>query len=391
MAERLGALGYAALKKEVTAGTAVIPDDYVSLYDENILTDLSLDNQNPAVGTKAKVFSILQGQRSHKGEFTIMAEPNTAAKVVDMLLTKGTTTGGGPYTHPFIPSADSNSYTVDLSTGNQVFRFMGVKASQIDPVFQGNEMRLKVKVSALKAFYVREIATVSTITLTLKTDYDPAPNVGLVVGDLVRITKASTGATLDTTIATAGVNADGITVVLADSAAAFAAGDTISLRPATASYTQKTPFQWARTEFRFGVDSSTALAATQTRVEQSSLWSLVHSFENDNGAERSGAYDPATLVRTTADASAKIKKFFDTPDQVNNFLKRNNGSLVIRHFSETGYEFRVTLRQITAKTGGKPSIKSDAILYHEFDYQASYDVVEAGLYQVDILNNLASI
>jgi len=389
--ERLGSLGYMALIKEVTKGTPLTPADYVSLYEENLTTDQGLVEQNPAVGTKSKIYSLLQGQRSHKGEFTVMAEPNTAAKIFDMFMKKGVTSGAGPYTHPFTIDKDTNpnSYTVDLSTGNQVFRYMGVEASQIDPAFQGNEMRLKVKVSALKAFSVREIATVNTTTITLKTDYDAAPNVGLVANDLVRITKADGSSSLDTTVST--VNADGITVILGTSAASYAAGDFISLRPATAAYTQKTPFQWARTQFCFGADSTAALAGTQTRIEQGSAWSLIHAFESDNGAERSGSYDPAALVRTTADASLKVKKFFDTPNEVNNFLKRNAGAVVIRHFSETGYELRVTISQITMKTGGKPAIKTGAILYHDMDYDASYDVAETQVFDVKVLNNLATI
>lgn len=394
MAERLGALGYMALKKQVDATTPIVPDDYVSLYEENMTTDLSLVEQNPAVGTKAKVYSLLQGLRSHKGDITVMAEPNTAAKIVDMFATQGAASGGGPYTHPFTPSGDSASYTLDFSTGNQVFRFIGAKASQIEPVYEGNEMRLKVKISALKSFSVREIATITPGTpnsITFKTDYDPRPTDGLVAGDLITVTKAN-GTQVNCTItASTGVNADGITITCDGTLTGTAAGDLVSLRPATASYTQKTPFQWARTQFCFGADSTAALAATQTRVEKGSAWSLMHSFEKETGADRSGAYDPAALVRTIADATAKIKRFFDTPDQANNFLKRSAGALVIRHFSETGYEFRVTLRQITAVNGGKPAIKSDSILYHDFEYQTSYDVAEAGLYQIDVLNNLATV
>ena len=399
MAEHIGVLAYAAIVKEVTKGTALTPTTYVPLYSEKMTTDIALDELLPAVGVRFKRFENVPGLRSHKGEITVLAEPNTTAQFVDMLMVAGADSGTTPvYTHPFTFQNITNpkSYTMDISTGTVVFRYMGVEASEIAPVFNNNEMRLNIKLSALKSFSVREIATVSTITLTLKTDYDNAPNVGLVVGDLVRITKASTGATLDTIIATAGVNADGITVVLSDSAAAFAAGDTISLRPATPSYGTliATPFLWSNTQFCFGATATAALAATQTRVEQGSTWKLMNSFEKDTGSNRSGSFDPATLVRMFGDGDATIKRFFDTPDQVNNFFARKNQALVIRHFVYSGtstYELRITFDQINYKTGGKPSIDSSKIIYHEFDCVPVYNAANAEGASVSVINSTATV
>jgi hypothetical protein len=203
--ERLSNLGYLGLKKESTKGTAVTPDVYVPLYEDSLITDPHLDDDMAIIGNKFNTFQALQGLRSHGGDFKVLAEPNTAARIIDMLLTKGTTTGVGPYTHPYTLSnvTNPNAYTVDIARGQVVFRFMGLEASEIEPDFDENKMLLNVSAAALKSFTVREISSVSgsgPYTVTLKTNYDPAPTAGLVVGDLIRFHLAN-GTTVDATVA----------------------------------------------------------------------------------------------------------------------------------------------------------------------------------------------
>ncbi len=395
MAERVANLGYFGLIKETAVGVALTPTDYIPLYKEAINTELNLVPDTPIFGNKFERYQVLQGQRTHKGSVEIMAEPNTIARLWDMTLTKGTTTGAGPYTHPYTLGTSSNSYTVDISTGNVVARYCGVQASNFNPSWDKNEMHANLTISALSSFQGREIATTVTTTITLKTDYDPVPNKGLVVGDLVRIYKAATGATLDTTIAT--VNADGITVTLAASAAAFAAGDFIFLRPATPSFTLLTPFLWAKTIIGFGVTAAAALTAatytTQTRLEQGSNWTVMHKFESDGGAERSGGFDPAALVRTTGDVDFKAKKFFDTPEDLENYNGLIKSAVVIRHFSglTNQYEMRITINHM--KTSGKvvPDIQSVSVNYSEIDFIPQYDNTDGQAFDVKILNNLSAI
>lgn len=462
MSERLANLGYMGLIKETTKGVCLTPIDFIPLYEETLSTEGNFVDQKPIYGNKLTNYATLQGQRSHKGDFTVLAEPNTAAKLFDMLLTrsssqvvytftvtsanatigatftnnsqtftvintiagsttliasgtgapassgtltKATGTGdatitfsaavAGPSAHNFglSSTANPNSYTVDLSYGNVVARYWGVEASAISPNWNANELQLKVSVSALGSFQGREIASINTTTIVLKTDYDPVPNRGLVVGDLVRIYKQSTGATLDTTIASSGVNADGITIVLSASAAAFAAGDMIYLRPATPSFTLLSSFLWSKTQFLPSTTATLALAASQLRVEQGSEFQLMHNFENDDGAERSGAFDPAALVRSLGDATLKIKKFFDGPDDVTLFNNLNKSAWVIRHFagSSNQYEMRITFNNV--KTDGTivPDAKSGEINYSEINFHIDYDPTDAQGFSVLLIDALSTI
>lgn len=392
--ERVANIGYFGLIKEVTSGTALTPTDYVPLYKESINTSLNLVSDSPIFGNRFETYQVLQGQRSHKGSVEVMAEPNTAGRIADMLLAKGTTTGADPYTHPYTLGLP-NTYTCDISTGNVVVRYWGVGASSLSPSWDKNEMHFNIGISALGSFSGREIASVATTTLTLKTDYDPVPNRGLVVSDLVRIYKQSTGATLDTTIAT--VNVDGITVTLGASAAAFAAGDMIYLRPATPTLTLKTPFLWSKTMFGFATTAATALTnavfATQTRVEQGSNWTINHKFESDDGAPRSGAFDPASLIRTTGNVDLKVKKFFDNPDDLTTFNNQSKQACVIRSYSgaTNQYEIRMTFNHLKVDGKVTPDLSAGSVNYSELDYVAQYDSTDGQAFDLKVLNGLATI
>lgn len=387
MSEQVASTGYIALKKQSTPLVAVTPDKYAPYYRQSLNTNINMIEDNPVYGNKFKDLLLLRGVRSHGGSLTVMAEPDTAGYWFDMLLTKTGTTGSDPYTHTFALSnaTNPNFYTLDISYGSQVVRFVGVGASRITPTYKDDEMQFEIDVSALSSFYGREIASVSTNTLTLKTDYDPSPTTGLVVNDLVRIRKAD-GSVVDTTVSSLTAT----TVTVASAGSGVANGDMIVLRPATPSLSIKTPFLWPRTEFRFGADASTALSASQTRLEKGTEFVVIHSFEDDNGAMRSGGFDPAALIRTTGDVTFKIKKFFDTADDIKEWNSISKKAVVMRSFSESGYELRITANSIAPKTNDMPT-ETGAVIYHEIDYGTAFNQSDGQGMDVKIINAVSTI
>lgn len=389
MPTRLANLGYLGLGKETTKGTAAIPSIYVPLYDDSFKTSLNLDEDNPIVGNKYEIYQALMGARDHQGEITVLAEPNTAGHILNMLMTKGTTTGAGPYTHPFTfdPTTDPKSYTIDLLKGQMIERYIGAEASELGIDYDKNKMLLKVKISALKSFTVREIASVFTNVVTFKTNYDASPTDGLVATDTVRIMKASDGTTQDFTV----TSITATTATLSGSPTGIVAGDLFFLRAQTPSYTLRNPFLWAKSEFRFGATAAAALSATQTRMEDGSKWSIMHKFANDEGEKRSGAFDPAALARTQGRAELETKIFFDTVNEFNRYMTAAKGSYVVRHYSEdTTYEMRVTLNNLKI-TESPIALKSGEILFQEQKQIATYDTADAQAVSVTILNNLSTI
>lgn len=382
MAERSSNQNYFAFRKEATKGVvAGSPNTYLPIYANGLMTDAQLQDVNPSAGVPWARFNKIPGQRKHTGEVTTLLEPLTANNLLHMTLPLISETGAGPYTRVFGPSFTISpvSYTVDIGLGNVVARYWGVESSSFAPDIQDNEVRVKLQLAALGSFQGREIATVSTNTITLKTDYDAAPNTGLVTGDLVRIWKQSTGATLDTTITT--VNGDGVTIVLGTSAAAFAAGDMIHLRPATVSFGAliQTSYQWANTRFKFGATAAAAVSAAQTRVEKGSIYEVMNPFEKDGGSDRSGGYDPAALPRTNQyDASLTIKKFFDTPENVRDFNNGAKNAIVVEHLAGTSLQhiLRMTLNNIRTDQP-MPKWDSTSINYAEIPYWPIWDLTDS--------------
>lgn len=389
MATKLSNLGYLALKKQSDKNVAVTPDVYVPIYSESLNTMANLDADNQIAGNKAAIFQHIQGVRHHMGEVQILAEPNTAGYFFDMLLKKGSTTDADPlFTHPFTLSADDpNSYTVDIAKGSTVFRFIGVEASQINPEFSDNKMMLNVALSARKSFIVREIASVANgDEITFKTNYDPSPTTGLVAGDTVRILLAN-GTTLDRVIDTI----DSIVkVTLTATVSGVTDGDLFYIRAATPSFSTVSPFLWARTEFRFGATAEVALGATHTPLQSGSAWTVQHNFEENEGAKRSGSFDPAELVRTQGDGELAVKVQFDTPEDMNRFLTVAKRACVIRHFSGTTHELRVTLNNV--KWAEAPvQLNTGEIVYLEGTLKPQYDTSDGQVFGVKVLNAVSSI
>lgn len=387
MPERLANTGYGAMIPEALAGVALTPNIFFQFYKSTLNTNLNLDEDNPIAGVRSNPFNQFMGLRSHEGDLEVLAEPNTAQYFLDMIFAKSAVSGAGPYTHPFTEGL-SNSYTMDFAKGQIVERYFGVMAEEITPVWDKNKMKFSIKVSARGSFLAGQIATAVTTTITLDTSKDPTPTRGLVVGDLVRIYKFDGSTQLDTTIAT--VNADGITLTLGASAAAYVAGDFIFLRPQTAAYTIKTPFLWARTEFRFGASASAALSAAHTPIENGAgKWKLMHKFEKKQGSDRSGSFDPASLVRLQTDGEVALKLFFDTPNELVRWLNVGSQALVIRHFSESGYELRITFNQLKYKTH-KRDFDSGKIIYADIDGSPNYFPTDGQMFDVKVLNNIST-
>lgn len=393
--ERNASGGYIAIGPETAKGTAVTPSLYTPYYSQSLVTDQRIMSDEPVYGNKFKRFQSLPGVRSHTGAAQVMAEPNTAAHWFNMLATKGTTTGAGPYTHPYTASstADPKSYTVDVSFVSQVVRFIGVEASKIGLGWQEDKLVFDIEFSGLKSFYGREIASVSgtgPTTITFKTDTQfSRPTEGLVVGDLVQVWDESGGVYVNATVASI---VDGTDITVTEDLSSIEAGDFLTLRSATPSLSLLTPFLWGKTEYRFAADAATALTATHTRLEPGTAIELMHEFENAGGSARSGDFDPASLPRLQYDLSVAIKVFLDNPVTFNEWNTLEKKSLVMRSFSGSTneYELRVTVNHMKAVTDDTPTEQS-SVVYHEVDYSPQYDTSDGQAFDVKVINNLATI
>lgn len=385
----IGNQGYLAIKRQVTPLTAVLPDVFVPLYEESIMTNLNLDEDNAVFGTTFARLQTLPGQRSHGGDMTVMAEPDSSQLFFNMVLPLGTVSGTNPYTWPFGHfNADAGSHTLDISNGLYVSRFVGAQAGSISPNYDTNKMRWQLStVAALKAFHGCEIAGIVTTTVTLKTDYDRIPTICLLPGDLVRMWRPDDTFT-DFTI----VSKTNTTVTLSTAPTGHATGDMLELRPATVSLSFKRPYLWSDTQYCFGSTAAAALSATHTPVEKDTSWTVSNSFQEDMGEMRSGSLDPAALHRTNPDAEITIKKFFDSPKEVNTYNGLKKTALVIRCYSEGALEFRLTLNNLRLRTGGdKPGVSSGSVQYKELAYTPTYDQTDGQAFDAKVINARAAV
>lgn len=389
MAEFISDLGYLAMKKESTKGTAVIPNVYIPIFSESLAMNMNLNDVNPIMGLKAKRLTTIKGMRDYKGEIVALGEPNVAGYLLDMFLRKSGTSGSNPYTHTFVlsTSANPNSYTVDILRGQIVYRYIGVEAYSIGAEFDDNLMKLKVGVSALNMLGPVEITNNATGTLTLSIDHDPAPTTGFVATDTVRLFKAD-GSVVDTTVSSVTNG----TVLVVGSATGVVAGDMIALRPATPSYTLQDPFEFARTQFKFGATASAAQSATHTPVQEGSNWNLIHELLPEEGRKASGSYNPVSLIRGLGDIEVMAKIFHDTPDDEKRFAEHEKRAISMEHvIGSTGqYSLKVLANNLVIAE--RPTnISVGEVIFTENTYKARYDTSDAAMFSVVVINSISTI
>jgi hypothetical protein len=397
--DRLANLGYFAIGKEATRGVPVAPTVAVPLYEENLLTNLNLDMDNPIMGNRFARYFNFKGQRDHKGTLKVLAEPKTLPHFINMILDKGVTSvSGGVYTHPYTLGNQSEaSYTIEILKGDILYRYFGVEVGQLSPIFEDNVLKLSLAVSALGQFSIAPIASASGSSannITLSTEYSDTPNKGIVTGDKLILVKVSAG-TSDSyeEVTVSGVNANGTQVSVGSIVGTYTALDYCYIKQQTITPTLGEPLKWSGTQFCFGATAAAALTATHTPVEKGSTFEIMNNFEDESGAKRSGSLDPTALVRAQADVNITIKKSFNDYVDYERFLALRKRSLVIRLFGalisgSDKNELRITVNNMKVKNGPNP-LTTGEIIYFEREYSPQYDTSDAQAFDVKVINDVA--
>jgi len=396
--DSLANIGYLAIGQETTKGTPVRPTVVVPLYEESLSTNLNLDMDNPIMGNRFARYFNFKGLREHKGTLKVLAEPKTFPHFLNMIMKKGTTTtAGSVQTHPFTVDNDtpvSKSYTIEILKGDVVYRFYGVEISRLAYIFEANTMKLNLTVSALGQFSIAPISSAATTAVVLATDYDDAPNKGIVAGDTLVFVKV-TGGTSDTyeekLVSAVNVNGTGVTVSALSGT--FTTGDYCYLKKQALVPTLGEPFKWSGCKFYIGDTAAAALAGAETKVEQGSAIELIHEFNVDGGEKRSGSLDPVALVRKQFDVDIKIKKSFDDYKDFERFISIRKRSLIIRFFSTIisgtdKNEVRITINNLKIKEAPNP-LKTGEIIYLDAAYSPQFDATDTQALDVKVINDVA--
>lgn len=396
MSERLWNIGYVGMAVEAQPGAAAIPTDWAQAYDFEIKPNRNLQELDPAAGNVYGTQTVVPGLRDHTGNGTFIFEPNTAEKFFAMMLAQNSRSGSSSvYTGVYgLGSANppGKTYTMEVSDGVTSIRHYGVEVEKMAIEVNNNEIRLKPTFSARGTFNGREIASVAgtaPYVITLKTDYDPAPTTGIVVGDTMRVYQVTGGTSIAFTVSAVTAT----TISTTTNVSAALAGDMVQLTPLNESFNMLTPILWSNTQFCFAATAATALTATPLRVDQGSSYEIDFPFKDNKGEHRSGGQDPATLLRKPGKATLTIKKYYDKPTDVEAYNNLSKSACVIRHYvyyNGNTYEVRITLNHLVTNDP-TPSWKAGEINYSDIKYICQFDQVDGQAFSVTVLDANATL
>lgn len=270
-------------------------------------------------GLDWKSNDLLRGNRSHEGDIVILCDPDTLGHVLNMVMSKGTTTGTAPagFTHPFTVGAPK-SYTMEIKKGLYAQRFYGVFIDKVTLEFADGQMQATLSVKAMGQFSVGSVAVALTgvgmTTLVMDDEYDINPTRGLAVGDILNIN--GTEATILT------VAANGTSVTFASATITAGIGTPVFLKPMTVTQpTLYDPFYFGNLFAGVGIDVASSVTASASRAVATPIYDLKIVINNNlfsqNGSNR---MDPVQIFTTTKEAQIELSQIFQ------NVLQRQSWS-----------------------------------------------------------------
>jgi len=385
---------YLAIGVETTAGVAVIPDVFVPLMSESVKTVLNHSADRRMKGLNWKANDLLRGNRMHEGQITILADADNLGHVLNMVMTKGTTTGDATdgYTHPFTVGA-GDTYTFEIKKGNFVKRYFGVYVDEVKIGFQDGQMTLTLTISAMGQVSVASVGIAlsgAVTSLTLEDNYDIQPNRGLVVGDVITV------GGVDVTLTS--VDAGGYAVGFTSTSITAATGSSVVLKPLTVSNPALSdPFYLGNTLFGFGVDESAATTASGARSTATPVYDVEITIKNNlfkqNGSNR---FDPAKIVPQTREAQITITQLLEDEEQMQFWLNRTKQAITMVALGQNINPDFSTQEKLTLKFNnvklleGEAPLEVGSLIKYVQNFEVLYDNSDAAAMSASLINNTAA-
>jgi len=392
----LGSKSYLAVKPEATAGTAVIPTNFIPLVSEAIRSVLNYAPDRRMKGLDWKSDDLLAGDRKHEGDVVIFANADSLAHFLNMTYLKGTTTGSATgYTHPFTVGSP-DSYTIEIQKGIFAQRYFGVKADQLKLDWVDQKMQITASIKAMGQFSagVLKVGLAGAVTaLKLSSAYDMKPNAGLVVGDTICV-ELNTGLYQDVVLTS--VNADGETLGFGSLSITADAGKKIYLKAQTPSYTgQLKPLMLGDTLIGVGADSTTATTNAGAKATATGMYGFSFTLKNNLlDAPASGSKDPFQLLPQTREAEITSRRVFENEAQHVAWLNMTKQAITM---ISTGEEiavdgnhesFSIKFHNVKLTTNEEP-LEVDSLIFDNQTFEVLYDATDGYAIEITVINKTA--
>ncbi len=382
---------YLAVKVEATEGTAVKPDVFIPLVSESIKINPTHTADRRFAGRTWKSDDLLKGSRSHEGDVVVLGDPDNLGHILNMVLTKGTTTGSLTigYTHPFTVGSPK-SYTIEIGKGTYAQRFFGVKGEKLKLDFVDGKLQATLSIKAMGQASVATLSTALTgagmTSAVLKQDYDLKPNTGFVIGDTITVGGVD--------IVLTGVNADGVTLEFAAITVTASAGDSVVLKLQTPSYTGlPDPFYQGNALVGVGADEAAATTAAGTKATATPMYEMsIEKTNNLLSAPATGSVDPIKLLPQTRECVLTISQLFETEAQHQKWLDRTKQALTL---IVKGKAITTGVEKLTWKCHKVKLITNDeplevgAYMFDKQSFECLYDSADAKALSVELINHIA--
>jgi len=307
-------LGYLALKKESTAGTAVTPDTYIELLEENIKVMYNNQPIDSIAGDRSNRLRSVKDKITIEGSITCYVDAKTIGYFLECALGDATTTtltAATAFQHVFTPSSSVVTYTFDVKKANKnyVYRYAGVRISRISFSQVDNKIQATMDIQAQKAFVGSRITTSVGAGTTLTLDQTS----GLTTSDTILVLDKDDHATEVDELTISSVDSE-TQLTTSSIDVTLDVNDIVVIKKATASYDLGANLTWIGgsdyligTKATYPVDNTSAVDVDDFSCEFVNELDIRHSAVGINHIDRF----PTNILLKSFGATGTFSKFFE--------------------------------------------------------------------------------
>lgn len=335
--------GSLSIKKESTAGTAVIPDTWLGILAESVVPNFNIVPVQTIAGERERNVRSVPGQIEISGDVEFYVEPKTVGHFLRALFgapTTQTLTAATAFRHGFEVSNTPLTYTIDIQPADApwVHRFYGVQISKLSFSHQDNLIKCTATLMPRKAFVnSRVLADVAAGTaLTLD------QTAGLVAGDSILIVQKEDGYTTVQERIIASITNDTSLEVTVAFNAQVDTDDVVVIKRQTASYDQNLELTWLG-----GTEISTGDDVDNVSSEDFESFNVDFTNETEQrwfaGKEESARY-PGDVLTKGYVAEGNIGKFYDSESKLDKARKNDKLGLRLLFQGQTAIEANAAVK-----------------------------------------------